>query len=53
MKTHQSGKGSKYIRSRGFCCLIGSKHCFNRSEALKLEYKLKQLSQEEKLEFFS
>ena len=53
MKSHKSGKGSKYVRAKGFGCLIASKVYKTKSEALKSEYKLKQLSRGEKLEFFS
>ena len=52
MKAHSSGKGSSYVKSKGFCKLLESKKCLDRSEALKLEYKIKQLPKEEKLEFF-
>lgn len=51
--SHKSGKGSKYVASRGFCRLVASKKYSNKSEALKAEYRIKQLSREEKLEFFS
>ena len=53
MIAHKSGKGSKYVRSRGFSKILASKFCQNKSEALKTEYKIKQLKKEEKLAFFS
>lgn len=53
IKTHQSGNGSRYVKSRGFSQLIGSKSNFTLSDALKTEYKIKQLSKGEKLKFFS
>ncbi|MBJ7222611.1 MULTISPECIES: GIY-YIG nuclease family protein [unclassified Brenneria] len=45
---HQSGKGAKALRGKGeltlaFQCLAG-----DRSSALKLEYRIKQLSKEQK-----
>lgn len=52
MNTHKSGKGSKYVKSKGFGRLRYSKDYPNRSEALKMEYKIKQMSKEEKLGFF-
>ena len=53
MTTHKSGKGSKYVLSKRFGHLISSKNYLNKSEALKAEYKIKQLSKNEKLSFFS
>jgi putative endonuclease len=53
MKAHKSGKGSKYVRAKGFDCLISSKVYNTKSEALKAEYRLKQLSRGEKREFFN
>jgi len=48
MKEHQSGKGSKYVRSRLPFKLVWSKGGFTASEALKEEYRIKQLKQEDK-----
>lgn len=52
MKSHASGKGSKYIRSRGFEKVLFIKECESRSEALKKEYFVKQLKQEQKIKWF-
>ncbi len=52
MKMHASGKGSKYVRARGFVGLIASLSCKDKSEAMKTEYRIKQLNKKEKLEFF-
>ena len=52
MTAHKSGKGSKYVLSKGFGHLISSKNYPNKSEALKAEYNIKQLSKNEKLSFF-
>ncbi|MDP1729193.1 MAG: GIY-YIG nuclease family protein [archaeon] len=53
MKIHQSGKGSKYVLSHGFGKLLASKEYNTRSEALKVEYQVKQLSRDQKLFFLS
>ncbi len=52
MLTHKSGKGSKYVKIKGFKKLVSFKSCNNKSEALKIEYKIKQLPRESKLAFF-
>jgi len=51
ISTHNSGKGAKYTRGRLPVKLIKSFTVDSKSEALKLEYKIKQLSREEKLKF--
>ena len=48
LKEHTSGKGSKYVRSRLPFELKWSKSGFTVSEALKEEYRIKQLSHDEK-----
>lgn len=48
MREHQSGKGSKYVRSRLPFQLVWSKGGFTASEALKEEYRIKQLEREDK-----
>ena len=48
MREHQSGKGSKYVRSRLPFELKWSKSGFTASEALKEEYRIKSLTPEEK-----
>jgi len=52
MKVHTSGKGSKYVRVKGFGCLIASKVCENRSDASKKECFVKKLPKERKIEWF-
>ena len=47
-----SGKGSKYVRSRLPFELKWSKSGFTVSEALKEEYRIKQLSHDEKKEIW-
>ncbi len=49
IKQHNEGKGAKYTRGRGPVTLVKSIECATKSEALKLEYKIKQLPREEKL----
>jgi putative endonuclease len=48
MQEHASGKGSKYVRSRLPFQLVWSKSGFTASEALKEEYRIKQLSPQKK-----
>jgi predicted GIY-YIG superfamily endonuclease len=48
---HNEGKGAKYTRGRGPVVLVKSFTRLTKSEALKLEYKIKKLSKEEKLNF--
>ncbi len=45
---HNSGKGAKYTRNRGPVKLLWSIESENRSEASKLEYKIKKLKRIEK-----
>lgn len=49
LEKHNSGKGAKYTRGRTPVKLLKSFEVESKSEALKLEYKIKQLSKEEKL----
>jgi len=53
MKEHASGKGSKYVRSRLPFELKWSKSGFTVSEALKEEYRIKQLSHNKKKEIWT
>jgi len=53
MMVHLSGKGSKYIKAHGFNKILFSRKCKDRSDALKKEYEIKQLSRREKVEWFS
>ena len=52
MKTHQSGKGSKYVARKGFRRLIATKECKDKSDACKAEYFVKTLQKWDKLEWF-
>lgn len=46
---HNAGKGAKYTRYGRPWTITWTKTCDNKSEALKLEHKLKKLSRKEKL----
>lgn len=50
---HRNGKGSKYVEKKGVNRLLATWICTNRSEALRLEYKIKQLSHVEKRQLAS
>ena len=52
MMLHATGKGSKYVASRGFKELLASKECSSKSEACKAEYLIKKLKRGEKLGWF-
>lgn len=49
LKTHNSGKGAKYTRSRLPVEIVYSETCENKSEALKRERQIKKLSRSEKI----
>jgi len=51
LQQHNNGTGAKYTKGRGPVSLVKSFECADRSEASKLEYQIKQLSREEKLNF--
>jgi len=53
MEAHASGRGSKYVYSRGFKRLLYVRPCRDRSEACRSEYEIKQLSHNEKIEWFN
>lgn len=45
---HNKGRGAKYTKARLPVFLLFSLFCSNKSEALKLEYRLKQLTRKQK-----
>jgi putative endonuclease len=51
--THNSGKGAKYTRGRLPVALMWFKSCENKSEASKLEYKIKKLSKKAKIKLIT
>ena len=51
IKTHNKGKGAKYTKSRRPVRLVISKGGFTRSEALRLEIKVKKQPRAKKIKF--
>jgi putative endonuclease len=49
LKTHNEGRGARYTRGRTPFVIIKTFEVSNKSEALKLEFKIKKMSREEKL----
>lgn len=52
MKAHADGKGSKYVKRKGFRALLKTKECINRSDASKAECYIKTLQKWDKLRWF-
>ena len=52
MKAHAEGRGSKYVYQKGFKKLLRAKPCKDKSDACKCEYAIKQLSRNQKLNWF-
>ena len=50
---HNNGTASRYTRSRLPVRLMFSEPCRNRSQALKKEYAMKQLSRKEKITYIN
>ena len=53
IKAHNDKKGARYTRTRTPVILLKSFAVKNKSEALKLEYKIKKLSRKKKLELIN
>lgn len=51
IKQHNEGKGAKYTKGRGPVALVKYFTQLTKGDALKLEYRIKQLSKEEKMNF--
>jgi putative endonuclease len=49
---HNNKKGAKYTQGRTPVVYLGCRVVANKSEALKMEYKVKKLKKQQKLEFF-
>jgi len=49
LNEHNSGKGAKYTRSRRPVELVGAGPKMTKSEALKLEYRIKRLPRDQKI----
>lgn len=45
---HQTGKGAKYVKGRGTLTVMYQIEVESRSQALKLEYRIKQLTRTKK-----
>ena len=52
MEVHKKGKGSKYVKRKRFKQVLHAIKVKNKSEALKLEYKIKKLQRNDKITFF-
>lgn len=52
MDAHATGRGSKYVNSRGFKELLRVKLCQSHSDACKAEAYVKRLPKNEKLGWF-
>ena len=53
LKKHGSGKGSRYVRSRLPIKEVYMGEVMTKSEALKMEYAIKQLKKEDKIKALS
>jgi putative endonuclease len=51
LRRHNSGEGSKYVRSRAPAVLVYTRRCGSRSAALRLERRMKSLTRSAKLAF--
>lgn len=51
LNQHNSGKGAKYTRARLPVKLVALSEAGDRSEASKEEYRIKQLTRKEKIEY--
>ena len=47
---HNSGRGSKYVRSRLPVVLVYVEECGNKSEAMKRERQIKSMSRQQKIQ---
>lgn len=52
MSAHATGKGSKYVRKKGFKELLRVRSCKDKSDACKCECVIKKLPRSEKLSWF-
>jgi len=52
MDAHRKGVGSKYVKSKKFGRLLHAIQVKDKSEAAKLEYKIKQFERNDKITFF-
>ncbi|MGM5480363.1 MAG: GIY-YIG nuclease family protein [Nanobdellota archaeon] len=52
MSAHRSGRGSKYVARKGFSRLLYAISAVDKVDAMKMEYRVKQMSRNEKMMFF-
>ncbi|MBT3323658.1 GIY-YIG nuclease family protein [archaeon] len=52
MEAHKKGTGSKYVKWKRFKQLLHTIQVKDKSEAAKLEYKIKKMERNEKISFF-
>jgi putative endonuclease len=52
MTAHKKGIGSKYVRAKGFKKLLHTISVSDKSEAAKIEYRIKQLERNDKITYF-
>ncbi|MGM5484418.1 MAG: GIY-YIG nuclease family protein [Nanobdellota archaeon] len=52
MKMHKEGRGSRYVARKGFSRLLHTIRAVDKIDAMKIEYRVKQLSRNDKITFF-
>ena len=52
MKAHRTGKGSKYLKQKGFKRLLHTIRAVDKVDAAKMEYRIKQMRRNDKIDFF-
>lgn len=52
MEMHKKGEGSKYVARRGFSRLLHTIRAVDKIDAMRIEYKVKQLPRNDKITFF-
>lgn len=52
MKVHKSGRGSKYVKNKKFKRLLHTIKTIDKVDAAKMEYRIKQLQRNDKIDFF-
>lgn len=52
MQTHQSGKGSKYVKQKGFYRLLYTIRAVDKVDAMRMEYRIKRLEKNDKVTYF-
>ena len=52
MAIHKSGKGSKYVKVKGFSRLLHVIRAVDKIDAAKMEYRIKQMRRNDKISFF-